>query len=66
MAKNWRSEEFTASETVVGHGRESIRRQVCDFLNENGINEGSAMVSCYADIDFHGKPVVRAILFYRK
>lgn len=66
MATKWKSTSFSASESVVGHGRESIGRLICDFLNENGIKEGSAMVSVYPDTDFYGKPVVHAILFYKK
>ncbi len=66
MAKEWKSKEFVAEETAVGHGRESVCRQVCDFLNKNGIQEGSAIVTCYPDTDFHGTDVVHALVFYRK
>lgn len=66
MAKKWRSEEFIAKETVIGHGRESIRRQVCDFLNKNEIQEGSAVVTCYLDADIYGANTLNALVFYRK
>jgi hypothetical protein len=68
MAMRWHSHEFSAKETVVGHGAESIGRQVCNFLEQEGVTAGPVALSTYlhAEGTFHNEPVVRAILLYRK
>ncbi len=68
MAKTWHSHEFSAKETVVGHGAESVGHQVRDFLEQERITGGPLLMSMYvkeAD-SFHNEPVVHAVLLYRK
>ena len=67
MAAEWRSEEFSSEETIFGHGKERIGRQVADFLNVNKIGAGASMVIGFQSKDPQtGRPLVHAILWYLK
>ena len=45
MPAQWRNTEFSAAETVVGHGRERVAKDITEFLNNNGIIPGNCTVS---------------------
>ena len=62
----WRSREFDKEEGIVGHGRENLAGEVRDFLNENKITPGEAMIAGYRSVDHKGNPFVHAILWYYK
>jgi hypothetical protein len=68
MSKAWHCREFSAKETIVGHGAESIGRQVRNFLQKENITDKQILFSTYLVMDgvFRNEPVVRAILLYRK
>ncbi len=67
MATDWKSEEFVANETIVGHGRELVTLQMCAFLNENNIKPGNFHFSCYEALaGLDDKRVACGLLIYRK
>ena len=66
MAKEWKHEEFEATDNIVGHGKENIGRSICKFLNEKGIQPEATMVFGYHQTDMHGELFLHAILFYQK
>lgn len=49
MAAQWRNREFRAIETVAGHGRERVVREMTDFLNNNSIKPGECLGSVFVD-----------------
>ena len=66
MAKKWRTREFNAPENIVGHGKEKIANEICDFLNDHNVGEEGAMVASYQSTDHKGNALVHAILWYYK
>ena len=67
MAAEWRSTEFDSEETILGHGKERIGKQVADFLNENKVGASASMVVGFQSKDPQtGRPLVHAILWYLK
>jgi hypothetical protein len=69
MAAQWRNKEFRANETVAGHGRERVAKEITDFLNDNGLKPGECFGSIFVDTGFpmsHPDPVACGILIYYK
>jgi hypothetical protein len=65
----WRNKEFKATETVAGHGRERVVREMTQFLNNNNIKPGECFGSIYVDDSFHmsrANPEACGVLIYYK
>jgi len=50
MSAKWRDIEFKAAETVAGHGRERVAREMREFLNNNDIKPGECFGSIFLDV----------------